>query len=98
MSIIAEAFAQYRECRADYAHHLEHAYAHHLEHATNGVLLNAEGRARGVDALSLFMGPAARAEKYASEELIEHWRTNPRVTFARFEQQWAAQRQWEMTA
>lgn len=97
MSIIDEAFAQYRECRTDYAHHLEHAYAQ-AEHATNGALLNAEGRARGIDALSLFMGPAARAEKYASEELIEYWRTHPRVTFARFEQQWAAQRQWEMTA
>lgn len=97
MSIIAEAFALYRECRTDYDHHLEHAYAQ-AEHATNGALLNAEGRARGVDALSLFMGPASRAEKYASEELIEYWRTHPRVTFARFEQQWAAQRQWEMTA
>ncbi|WP_348665909.1 hypothetical protein [uncultured Microbacterium sp.] len=61
-----------------------------------GALLNAEGRARNIDALSLFMGNTARAHRYASEELREWWETHPRVTFAMFERQWADQRAWEM--
>ena len=54
------------------------------EAATNGVLLNRAGEAAGVDPRSLFSGPAARARKYASEELKRWWQDNPRMTFTEF--------------
>lgn len=88
--IIAAAFAQWRECRAEYNDRLYSAYEL-AERETNGALLNAEGRARNVDPLALFMGNQAHAHKYASEELLEHWQRHPRVTFADFERQWQAQ-------
>jgi len=55
------------------------------EEATRGNMLNKRGRALGVDERSLFTGPEARARAYASEELIEHWRTHPRPTAAMFQ-------------
>lgn len=84
---IAEAFAEWRECRAAYD---EVLYAHYerAAEACREVLLNPVGRAAEIDPLSLFMGPEARAMKYASEELIEHWQAHPRMTFASFERQW----------
>lgn len=91
--IIRAAFAQWRECRSEYNEHLYAAYTR-AEEATNGALLNAEGRAADVDALSLFMGNEARAHRYASPELLEHWESFPRVTFEQFEQQWVAGQQW----
>jgi hypothetical protein len=86
------ALDQWRECREDYELCL---YAQYLraEAVTNGALLNERGQARGIDALSLFMGPARRAHAYASPELIEHWEKNPRVTFAQFEHEWMTTRE-----
>lgn len=86
--IIRNAFAKWRECRSEYNELLYAAYLR-AEAETNGALLNAEGRAQDVDALSLFMGTEARAHRYASPELLEHWESFPRVTFEAFEQQWA---------
>lgn len=80
------AVATWRLLRAEYEDHLEAAYAEAVE-ATAGVLLNAKGKAKGVDSRSLFMGTLARARCYASEELLEHWDTRPRVTFAQFERE-----------
>lgn len=57
------------------------------ENATRGHMVNAAGRAAGVDALSLFSGPTARARKYASEDLLRWWADRPRVTYA----EWRAQ-------
>lgn len=54
---------------------------------------NAEGRRRGIDPVSLFMGPARRAEKWASEELLEWWRSHPRMTYQAFERRWLIERQ-----
>ncbi len=87
--IITEAFAEWRECRSAFNDLLYAAYER-AEEATNGALLNADGRAQGVDALSLFMGKETRAHRYASPELLEHWERYPRVTFESFERQWLA--------
>jgi hypothetical protein len=46
-------------------------------------MLNAAGRAQGIDPRSLFTGPESRARRYASEELLEHWQSHHRPT-ARF--------------
>jgi hypothetical protein len=97
MSLIAEAFADWRICRAEYDQVLYSQYQR-AEDATNGRLVNAEGRARGIDPLSLFMGTNARAMRWASEELIEHWRSHPRTTFASFERQWQRAREAEFYA
>lgn len=85
-SIIAAAFEHWRSVRADYELVKESAFRH-AEAATNGVLLNAEAMAKGIDAWSLFQGPEARAQRWASEELRDHWRTHPRVTFAQYERE-----------
>ncbi|GAA4599974.1 hypothetical protein GCM10023194_81020 [Planotetraspora phitsanulokensis] len=58
------------------------------EEATKGNLLNAEGRAARVSDLSLFSGPASRARKYASEELLRWWADHPRLTLTEFRAQW----------
>lgn len=94
MSLIADGFAAWRQCREDYDLSLYAQYVR-AEAATNTCLLNARGKARGIDPLSLFMGPAVRAHAYASEELIEHWMSDPRVTFAEFERQWQRAREEE---
>jgi hypothetical protein len=52
------------------------------ERATNGNMLNAKGRARGIDDRSLFTGSEDRAYRYASDELKAHWEHNPRPTRA----------------
>lgn len=95
MSIISEAFNAWRECRAEYDDTL---YAQFVaaEEATRGAMLNARGREKGVDPFSLFMGNERRALAYASEELVEHWETHPRVTFAKFEKQWQREREAEL--
>lgn len=87
-----EAIALWRECRADYELSLYSQYLR-AEAETNCALLNERGRRRGIDPLSLFMGPELRAVAYASEELLEHWAREPRVTFARFEGQWMRNQQ-----
>lgn len=57
------------------------------DESCRGHLLNDRGRRAGVDAWDLFIGNEARARAYASEELLEHWATHPRVTVAAYEQQ-----------
>lgn len=84
--LFAIAAAQWRAMRAEYEVIRESHYRQALD-ATNGVLLNARGLRAGVDPYSLFMGTEARANAYASEELIEHWRYRPRLTLAAFERQ-----------
>lgn len=48
-------------------------------------MLNKAGRAAGISERSLLTGPESRAQRYASEELLEHWRTPHRPTAAFFE-------------
>lgn len=52
------------------------------ERETRGNMLNAKGRARGIDERSLFTGSEDRAMRYASDELKAHWERNPRPTRA----------------
>lgn len=95
MSIISDAFYAWRECRAEYDSVL-YAQFEAAEEATRGAMLNARGRQKGIDPFSLFMGNETRALAYASEELVEHWESHPRVTYAAFEKQWQAQREAEL--
>ena len=85
-ALFALAAGQWRAMRADFEVVREAAYRTASEDC-NGVLLNARGKAAGVDAYSLFMGTAARAYAYASRELVDHWSTHPRPTLAAFERQ-----------
>jgi hypothetical protein len=87
MSLIFEtALDEWRRVRADYSRFLESQHDA-AETACAGVLLNARGRAAGVRAESLFLGPSSRAALYASEELHDFWATTPRMTFQTFERQ-----------
>lgn len=80
------AVEAWRATRADFEVLREAAYRAAAD-ATNGKLLNRRGERAGIDSYSLFIGPERRARAYASEELLEHWQTHPRTTFAQFEQQ-----------
>ncbi|SDL73436.1 Phage minor capsid protein 2 [Nonomuraea maritima] len=57
------------------------------ERYTRGVLVTAEGRRQGVDGRSLLSGPAARAMKWASDELKAWWEQHPRMTLTEFRAQ-----------
>ncbi len=70
-----------------YAQELDRLYDQ-AEAATNGNLLSPEGKAGRVNDKSLFSGPAARARKYASEELQRWWQDHPRLTLTEFRAQW----------
>ncbi|WP_136057277.1 hypothetical protein [Microbacterium sp. K24] len=95
MSIISDAFMAWRECRAEYDDTL-YAQYEAAEEATRGAMLNARGRAKGIDPFTLFMGNEVRARAYASEELIEHWASHPRINYARFERKWQREREAEL--
>lgn len=95
MSLISDAFMAWRECRAEYDESL-YAQYEAAEEATRGAMLNARGRAKGIDPFSLFMGNETRALAYASEELVEHWETHPRIKYAKFEQRWMRNREEEL--
>lgn len=77
----------YREMRQEFELTLEAAYAA-AELATNGVLLNRSGRSEPIDPYSLLTGPWSRVERWASEELIEHFQTAGRPSVAEFEREW----------
>lgn len=77
----------WRTMRADFDRALFEAFED-AENDTNGYLLNKAGRAEGIEPFSLFKGPEARAYRYASHELIEHWAKRPRLTLPAFEAQW----------
>lgn len=49
-----------------------------------GFMLNKEGRAKGIDAYSLFSGPISRARKYGSEELQAWFGRNGRQTLVSY--------------
>ncbi|MGJ9374354.1 hypothetical protein [Nesterenkonia sp. CF4.4] len=62
-----------------------HRYAQHRKAENDlGYLLNAEGRAAGIDDLSLFSGPISRVKKYGSEELQAWFNEHGRMTLASF--------------
>lgn len=73
---IREAFEEYR------------AAAYLLaEEACRGALLSPRGARRGVSSYALFMGTRRYAYAYASEELVEHWRSNARPVLEEFSAQ-----------
>jgi len=69
--------------REQYKLYVARAYEQ-AEDATRGYLITNEARARGVDPESLFSGPRARAERWASEELKRWWDEYGRLTFEDF--------------
>jgi len=94
VSIVSDAIATWRLCRADFE---DYRIAEYLkaEQACNGRLLNRRGIDAGVDSLDLFMGNEIRAHAYASEELLEWWRSHPRPVYEAFERQWVQIREAE---
>lgn len=74
-------------CREEYDAHLESSFLA-AENDCRGVLLNREGQAQGIDAISLFSGPASRVQKYASEELKTWYGRNGRVTYTEWKYMW----------
>jgi hypothetical protein len=75
----------------DFLSYVDDAYNKALE-ATAGVLVNAAGREQHIDGYILFRGQQSFAMKYASEELLEYWEQNPRLTMAEYELQWMSGR------
>lgn len=61
-----------------------HAQFLAAEAACRGYLLNKAGQAAGLDPWTLWTGPASRATRYASEELLEFWAANPRLTVSEY--------------
>ncbi|MEQ4717907.1 phage minor capsid protein [Nonomuraea sp. B19D2] len=57
------------------------------ERYTRGVLVNAEGRRRGIDGRSLLSGRQDVANKWASDELKMWWEKHPRMTLVEFRAQ-----------
>lgn len=86
-ALIAQGFAAWRECRQAFDE-LLHSQYQLAEDRTHGVLLNEKGRQAGIDPWRLFTSNASFRNAYASEELQEHWRDYPHITYARFERQW----------
>lgn len=86
-AILSDAFATYQRMREDFELHRRATFTRaHAE--LRGELLNARGRAAGIDPSSLFMGPKSRVECYASEELQQWFALHGRLTVAQFEDQW----------
>lgn len=74
--------------RRMYAEHVYLAYQA-AEDATRGNVLSAAGRAKGIEPASLWSGPAARARKYASDELKAWWEAHGgRQTWAQYRAQY----------
>ncbi|WP_344161676.1 phage minor capsid protein [Nocardiopsis rhodophaea] len=69
--------------REQYRLFIERTYVA-AETETRGFLLNAAGEAAGIDPMSLFSGPRARVERYASEELKRWFDEHGRTMFAQF--------------
>lgn len=69
-----------RACRAEYD---SYVYTQFLqaEEQCRGNMLNAEGKAKGIDPMSLFSGPNAVAAAYASPELRTFFGNSGRVTY-----------------
>ena len=73
--------------KSDYLSYIDAEYDKALEHCA-GVLVNKAGREQHVDGYCLFTGTQARADKYASAELLEYWMDHPRLTMMDYELMW----------
>lgn len=76
-----------RMCREEYDCYLFTQYMQ-AETDCRGQLLNRDGLAADVDPQELFSGPAARARKYASEELRTWWARHGRITYTEWRFTW----------
>lgn len=74
-------------CREEYDSYLYGAYLT-AETECRGHLLTKEGEQARIGPATLFSGPAARARKYASEELRAWWARNGRITYSEWKFQW----------
>ena len=83
---IREALDTIAELRAEHRENVENQYRR-AEEATNGALLNRRGQERGIDPYSLFTHNSTYFRAYASEELVEWFSRNPRLTFSDYERQ-----------
>ena len=90
---VREALDRRAEIRAEFEHYFWSMYQR-AEDATHGRMLNARGLRAGIDSISLFRGNGAYALAYASEELRDHWREHPRLTFAEYERQRYCEGAW----
>lgn len=95
MSVIFQsAAAMWSQMKLDFDAHVEHAYAQaehayaQAEFATKGCMVTAEGRAHGITGYELMTGPSARAYRWATEELKDHWDATPRPDLTQFELDW----------
>ena len=73
--------------RSDYLGHVDAEYDKALE-ACCGVLVNKAGKEQHVDGYTLFTGSVNRAYKFASEELVEYWGKNDRLSLEDYELLW----------
>jgi hypothetical protein len=92
-AIFTKAAQDWAAMQQDYLNHVDYQYLAAVE-ACSGVLVNAEGRAAGIDGFDLFRGTQRRAERYASEELLEFWIQNPRLSMSEYEDQWIQGREY----
>ena len=90
---MADAMAAYATMRDEFECY-RHALYQRATDECRGVLLNRRGVHRGIDPYSLFIGPEVRVASYGSDELIEWFKVNGRVTVESFEQNWWANRGW----
>lgn len=86
-AIMDAAFETYRMMRADFEL-LRHSRFLRAHTELRGELLNTAGRSSNIDPASLFLGPWARVERYASEELQGWFAQHGRLTVEEFETQW----------
>ncbi|WP_263310024.1 hypothetical protein [Brachybacterium atlanticum] len=86
-AIMDAAFETYHAMRADFEHY-RHSRFVRAHTDLRGELLNATGRAAHIDPHSLFLGPQARVNRYASEELKAWFAEHGRLTVKEFEAQW----------
>lgn len=84
--ILAEAFEKQKALRQEFSE-LREVMFDAAEEATKGVMLNRKGRRAKIDTYRLFTSNRAFAYCYASEELVEWWESNPRMTMTQYEQQ-----------
>jgi hypothetical protein len=47
-------------------------------------MLNRAGQARGIDPVSLFTGDIRQVYRYASDELLDYWQANRRITWSEY--------------
>ncbi|MCZ4324770.1 hypothetical protein [Brachybacterium paraconglomeratum] len=84
---VTAALASWRAMRDEFELYREAAYTRAVADC-RGVLLTPAAVAAGISAYSLFIGPEARALRWASEELREWWAEHGRPTVAEFEAAW----------